>query len=181
MNRIVYILALVLVGVWAFPLAVFGQPDDENGQNDHVIDPTIEQNVDDQVVQNDTDDKDEEQKVSKKCTEFIPPDERNPNLSPEERKYAEQNRKFLEENFRCEEQGDHYQKWVSKDNKVVTFIWTNPLDTLRFWTPERLEDAKPYINKNYSYIDSGKLIKKDIKPPGPPGKIEPVAPQNSDE
>ena len=173
MKRFVYVLALVLVGVWVFPVAVFGEP------NDNVIEPTVEQNNDDQngrvedQGQNDNNGN-EQQNGSKECTEFIPYDERNPNLSPEEKQAIEQYRKYLKENFVCEEQGDHYQTWVSKDKKIVTSFWTsNPLDTLRFWTPEMLESAKPYINRNYDYIDAGKLIEKDIKPPGPPGKIEP--------
>lgn len=182
MKRFVYILALVLVGVWAFPVAVFGQPDVENEQNDNLIEPsgpTVEQNnvdqekgVEDQA-QNDNDG-DEQQNGSKECTEFIPYDERNPNLSPEEKQAIEQYRKYLKENFVCEEQGDHYQTWVSKDKVVVASYWTsNPFDAVFTWINGGFEQATPEIK--HFVIER----KKAPEPPGPPGFIKPGGPKNS--
>jgi len=175
MKRSFSFFIVVLVFVWAFPIAVFGQtisPGVEIKSNQkNVISPNAEQDVD----QEDNDDEEDEKKKVGECTEYIPPDERNPNLSPEEKEYAEKNRKYLEENFVCEEEGDYYQKWVSKDQKVVTYIWTKPHETVYFWTPEKFKQAKPMI----MYADDLQPTNKKIQPKGPPGKIDPKGPEGS--
>lgn len=164
MKKLASLLIFALVFVMVLPVSVFGET---------VVSPVVEKpNKKQPEEQSSSGEEEKEDEETTECKEFIPPDEQNPDLSPEEKKEAEQSRKKFKDQFVCEEQGEHYQRWVSKDGIVVSYIWTNPLETLRFWTPERLEQAEPMIMST----DELKETNKKFIPKGPPGKIEPQGP-----
>lgn len=184
MRRLAQFFVLVFIFSIALPIAAFGAPGDHGVSDNSGNQSTVNQGsvVQNPINQNSINQGNTDQNNDlKKCTEFIPPDEQNPNLTPEEKQAAEQSRRQFEQNFVCEEQGDHYQKWVSKDGKIVSFIWTNPLDTARYWAqnlwnnPNFFEEFKPFPGHV-----GGELITdpndprfNGPQPDGPPGKIEP--------